>query len=89
MTDTGMNEIAGLHGIVAEFETPDGLVIACRKAHDAGYRRMDAYSPFPLEAAAEAIGFKKTQVPLLTLVGGSLADRFGPRLVMLASDAGR
>ena len=68
---------AGLHGIVAEFETPDGLVIACRKAHDAGYRRMDAYTPFPLEEAADAIGFKKTQVPLLTLVGGILGGLSG------------
>jgi len=72
-----MNGEAGLHGIVAEFETPDGLVTACRKAHDAGYRLMDAYSPFPLEAAADAIGFHKTQVPLLTLVGGILGGLSG------------
>ncbi len=77
MTDAGMNGEAGLHGIVAEFETPDGLVTACRKAHAAGYRLMDAYSPFPLEAAADAIGFRKTQVPLLTLVGGILGGLSG------------
>ena len=59
-----------LHGVIAEFTTPDGLVLACRKARAAGYRRMDAYSPFPLEAAADAIGFKKTRVPLLALMGG-------------------
>ena len=64
-----MTETA-LHGIVAEFTTPDGLVIACRKARAAGYRRMDAYTPYPLEEAADAIGFTKTQVPLLTLLGG-------------------
>ncbi len=48
-----------LYGVIAEFTTPDGLVKACRKAHDAGYRRMDAYTPFPLEEAAEAIGFRE------------------------------
>jgi hypothetical protein len=66
-----------LHGVVAEFVTPDALVTACRRAHEAGYRRMDAYTPYPLEAAAEAIGFEKTQVPLLTLCGGILGGLSG------------
>ena len=66
-----------LHGLVAEFATPDGLVKACRKAHAAGYRRMDAYTPYPLEGVAEAIGFDKTQVPLLTLMGGVLGGLSG------------
>jgi hypothetical protein len=70
-----MNE--PLFGIVAEFTTPDGLVKACRKTHDAGYRLVDAYSPYPLEEAAHAIGFEKTQVPLLTLVGGILGGLTG------------
>lgn len=66
-----------LHGIVAEFPTPDSLVLACRKARNAGYRLMDAYTPYPLEGAAEAIGFEKTQVPLLTLIGGILGGLTG------------
>ena len=66
-----------LHGVVAEFVTPDGLVSACKRAHAAGYRRMDAYSPFPIEEAADAIGFRKTQVPLLTLCGGILGGLSG------------
>jgi hypothetical protein len=66
-----------LHGVVAEFSTPDGLVSACKKAYADGYRRMDAYTPYPLEEAADAIGFKKTQVPLLTLMGGILGGLSG------------
>ena len=66
---------SGLHGVVAEFTTPDGLVIACRKAHAAGYRRMDAYTPYPLEEAADAIGFEKTRVPLLTCSAAFWAGR--------------
>jgi len=62
----------GLHGIVAEYANPDELLSACKKAHAAGYRRMDAYTPYPIEEVAEAIGFEKTRVPLLTLVGGIL-----------------
>jgi hypothetical protein len=72
-----MTEPGALHGVVAEFTTPDGLVSACRQAHAAGYRRMDAYTPFPLEEVAEAIGFEKTQVPVLTLVGGILGGLSG------------
>jgi ActD protein len=66
-----------LHGLVAEFASPDALVLACRKARNAGYRLMDAYTPYPLEGAAEAIGFHKTQVPLLTLLGGILGGLTG------------
>ena len=75
MTEPGLQPV--LHGVVAEFTTPDGLVIACRKAHAAGYRRMDAYTPYPMEEAADAIGFEKTQVPLVTLMGGILGGLSG------------
>ena len=51
---------------MAEFDNPDGLVKRLRKAHAAGYRHMDAYTPYPIEEAADAIGFEKTRVPLLT-----------------------
>ena len=39
-------------------------------AHAEGYRRMDAYSPFPVEGLAEAIGFHRTRLPLVVLLGG-------------------
>jgi hypothetical protein len=77
MTEPGFVPYPVLHGVVAEFETPDSLVSACKKAHAAGYRRMDAYTPFPIEEAADAIGYEKTQVPLLTLCGGILGGLSG------------
>jgi hypothetical protein len=39
-------------------------------AHRAGYRRMECYTPYPVEQAAEALRFHKTRVPLLCLLGG-------------------
>ena len=45
---------------MAEFDTPTDLVNAAKAAYAAGYRKMDAYSPFPIEEASEAIGFHKT-----------------------------
>lgn len=59
-----------LYGMMAEFGTPEELLAAARAAHQAGYRKMDAYSPFAVEGVAEAIGFSKTRVPLVVLIGG-------------------
>lgn len=60
----------GLYGVMAEFAKPEELLQAARSAYAEGYRKMDAYSPFPVEGVAEAIGFEKTRVPMLVLVGG-------------------
>jgi len=61
-----------LYGILAEFETATDLVVAAKATYAAGYRKMDAYSPYPVEEASEAIGFHKTRVPLIVLLGGLL-----------------
>ena len=60
----------GLYGLAAEFDSPTALVQAARQAHEAGYRRMDAYSPFPVEGLPEALGFHRTKMPMLILIGG-------------------
>ena len=59
-----------LYGVMAEFENPTAVVDAARKAHEAGYRRMDAYSPYPIEELTEALGIKHTKLPLIVLIGG-------------------
>jgi hypothetical protein len=59
-----------IYGVIAEFETPDVLRAAAQQAYDAGYRRMDAYTPFPVEGLADAIGFHRTRLPLFVLLGG-------------------
>lgn len=60
----------GLYGLLAEFDAPDTLVQAARLAHEAGYTRLDAYAPFPIEGLPEALGFHRTKMPLLILIGG-------------------
>ena len=60
----------GTYGLLAEFETPGDLVRAARQAYADGWRRMDCYTPYPVEEAAEAIGFHTNRVPLCTLIGG-------------------
>ena len=60
----------GIYGLLAEFNTPGELVQATEAAHAAGYRRMECYTPYPVEEAAVALRFHKNRVPLLTLLGG-------------------
>ncbi len=59
-----------VYGILAQFDTPAQLVSAAERAYAKGYRKMDAYSPFSVEGLADAIGFRRTSVPLVVLIGG-------------------
>jgi hypothetical protein len=61
---------SNLYGLMAEFASPEELLRAAQEAYDAGYRKMDAYSPSQVDGVAEAIGFKETRVPLVVLIGG-------------------
>jgi Protein of unknown function (DUF3341) len=62
-----MNE-STLHGLVAEFESAPPVLAAAKAAYAAGYRSMDAYTPYPVEDLAEALGVKKSRVSLITLI---------------------
>jgi hypothetical protein len=59
-----------LWGLLAEFKDPTSLVQAIHQTREAGYRRLDAYSPFPVEEVAEALHFQRTGMPLVMLIGG-------------------
>ncbi|MBA3439089.1 MAG: DUF3341 domain-containing protein [Pyrinomonadaceae bacterium] len=60
-----------IFGVIAEFDTTDAVVAAARRSYEEGYRRMDAYSPFPIEELTEALGIKHTRLPLLIFAGGA------------------
>src|SRR5689334_12241764 len=74
--------MAIMYGIMAEFDDPDPLLSAVRAAFEAGYRNMDAYTPFPVEGLSEALGFRATRVPLIVLLGG-LAGAVGGFLLQV------
>ena len=59
-----------IYGLMAEFDQPEGLLNAAKQAYAGGYRRMDAYTPFPVEGLAEALGLHRTRLPLVVLLGG-------------------
>jgi hypothetical protein len=66
-----------LYGLLAEFETPEALLEAARKTSAAGYKRIDAFTPMPVEGLAEAVGFHSTSLPLVVLIGGILGGLAG------------
>lgn len=66
-----------LFGLMAEFEDHEQLLEATRAAYRHGYREMDAYSPFPVEGLAEALGSNYTAIPLITLLGGLMGGLGG------------
>ena len=67
----------GLFGMLAEFDQPERLLDAVDRARGAGFRQIEAYSPFPIDGLAERLGFKDRRVPLFTLAGGILGAAVG------------
>jgi hypothetical protein len=61
---------APVFGLMAEFGHAERLIEGVRRAREAGFRRLDAHSPFPIDGLAEELGFKDQRVPWFTLVGG-------------------
>ena len=66
-----------LYGLMAEFENPHDLVEATRKAREAGFTKLDAYSPYPIEALAEALDIHDRKLPAVVLGGGILGGLLG------------
>jgi Protein of unknown function (DUF3341) len=66
-----------LYGLLAEFETPQELLKAAQRTHDAGYKKIDAFSPLPIEGLAEAVGFHGTILPVIVFIGGLLGGLTG------------
>ncbi|HWO13624.1 MAG TPA: quinol:electron acceptor oxidoreductase subunit ActD [Polyangiaceae bacterium] len=76
-TPAVVKEPEQLHGLLAEYTTPEELLQAARRVKDAGYSRWDTFSPFPVHGIDPAMGIKRTVLPWIVLVagltGGSLA----------------
>ncbi|MGH9376230.1 MAG: DUF3341 domain-containing protein [Terriglobia bacterium] len=59
-----------IYGVMAEFDNTKDLLEAAHKVRAAGYRRVDAYSPLPVEGLSEAVGFPHTKLPVIVFIGG-------------------
>jgi hypothetical protein len=67
------------YGLMAEFPSATALVSAARRAREAGYTKVDAYAPYPIEELNEALNLPRNRVPLVVLLGGlaGLAAGYG------------
>jgi hypothetical protein len=61
---------SAIYGVMGKFDDADAIVRAAERAYAEGYRRMDAFTPFHIHGLAQAIGFHRSSVPLLVLIGG-------------------
>jgi len=59
-----------IYGIMAEFDSAQHLIDAAKATHEAGYQKIDAYSPFPIEGLADEISQDHHDVQLVVLIGG-------------------
>ncbi len=66
-TDNSNNRI---YGLLAEFDTTDAIIDSAEKVRDAGYKKWDVHTPFPVHGLDEAMGIKPTILPWLVLGGG-------------------
>jgi hypothetical protein len=65
-----MKPTTPIHGLMVEFLTAQEVLAATRRSREAGYRDMDAYTPYPVEGLAVELGMRKTRIPFLVLMGG-------------------
>ena len=74
-----MNANENIYGLMAEFSDNEKILVAAKSAYEHGFRKMEAFTPFPVEGLSENLGQKKSFVPLIVLIcgiGGGLGGYF-------------
>jgi hypothetical protein len=75
--DTEAHGAPKVYGVMAEFATPDELIAAAEAVHAQGYKRVDAYTPYPMETVVEALDLPRSKMPLIVLLGGIVGGLTG------------
>jgi len=68
---------AKVYALFVEFKDPDSLVFSAKKAVDAGYQKLEAFSPYPVKGLDEVLGTVKDRVALITFLGGLIGGAGG------------
>lgn len=72
-----MKPTTPIYGLMAEFTSAEEILSAARRARAAGYRHMDAYTPYSVDGIAEELGFLRTEVPFIVLIAGLVGAGVG------------
>ncbi len=75
-----MNGPARLHGVVAEFDSPESLLASARALRSDGYTKMDAFTPFPVHGLDKALGLGRSRLGYLVF-GAGLTGMVGALLL--------
>jgi hypothetical protein len=76
-----MNRTARAYGLIAEFDTPAGLLHAAWRVREAGFKRWDAFAPFPVRGLDQALGIKNSTVGWFAFIGSSAGCAAGMLIV--------
>src|SRR5699024_10340211 len=63
-------------GLLGEFDSPEALLAAARKARKAGYSKLDAFTPFPVEGLAKVLRLPRPRISVVGLLGGFAGGGF-------------
>ncbi|HEX4129267.1 MAG TPA: DUF3341 domain-containing protein [Pirellulales bacterium] len=66
-----------IYGLMAEFDTPSQLIAAARHVREAGFRRVEGYTPYPIEELGDTLHFGRSWLPLLVFLGGLFGGTAG------------
>ncbi len=72
-----MKPRTAIYGLMVEFDTPNAILDATTRAYRAGYRHMDAYTPYTVEGLAQALGLRRSSIPSVVLVAGIIGAGVG------------
>lgn len=67
-----ITEKSKIHGMVADFDSPDTLLAAVRATREAGYTKFEAYTPFPIHGIDEAMGAKQSNLGYFVICCGAV-----------------
>ena len=70
MADRALEARTPLYGLAAEFDNEEAILTATNRVREAGYRRFDAYTPFPVHGLAHALRFRDPWLPWIIFFAG-------------------
>ncbi|HEY9247826.1 MAG TPA: DUF3341 domain-containing protein, partial [Rariglobus sp.] len=73
------------YGLIATFDTTPSVYHAAEQVRDAGYKKWDCITPFPVHGLDKAMGVKRSNVPKFSLCGGLLGFTTGMSLIFYTS----